>query len=146
MADLRVSGQDTNLLITAGNQVLDTLQNVKSTSVTFEFERKEDEFLSEFAARYDEFFKGAQGEMELQISSPSQFALLSQVKDRAQRRTAAVKISLKTSLTFPSTGKVVRVMLGGLAFANFPLRMPGRTEYATLGLDFATGDVQILTA
>lgn len=144
MADLRVAGQDTNLLITAGTKVLDTLTNVRSTSVTFEFERKEEEFLSEFSSRYDEFFKGATGDAEMQVSSPQQFDLLKMVKDRAQRRTAAVSINLKTTLRFPSTGRSVRVMLTGISFGNFPLRMPGRTEYATFGLDFATGEVDII--
>ncbi len=144
MADLRVAGQDTNLIITAGNKVLDTLTNIRSTSITFEFERKEEEFLSEFAARYDEFFKGASGDSEMQVSSPTQFDLLKAVKDRAQRRGPAVKISMKTTLVFPSTGRSVRVMLAGLSFGNFPLRIPARTEYATFGLDFATGDVDII--
>ena len=144
MPDLRVAGQDTNYIITAGNNVLDVLKNVRSTDITFEFERKEEEFLSEFAARYDEFFKGASGGSEMQVNSPAQFDLLKAVKDRAQRRTAAVSISLKTTLVFPSTGKQVRVMLQNISFGNFPLRIPARTEYATFGLDFATGEVDIL--
>ena len=144
MPDLRVAGQDTNYILTAGNLVLDTLSNVRSTSLTFEFERKEEEFLSEFSARYDEFFKGASGESEMQINSPSQFNLLKAVKDRAQRRGAAVVISMKSTLVFPSTGQQVRIMLRGLAFGNFPVRMPARTEYVTMGLDFATGQVDII--
>ena len=145
MADLRVAGQDTNLIITAGNKVLDTLTNVRSTSITFEFERTEEEFLGEFASRFDEFFKGATGDAEMQVSSRTQFDLLRQVKDRAQRRGAATAISLKTTLVFPSSGTSVRVMLQNLAFGNFPLRIPARTEYVTLGLDFATGDVDIIS-
>lgn len=144
MPDLRVAGQDTNYLITSGNAVLDVLRNVRSTSITFEFERKEEEFLSEFSARYDEFFKGATGETEMQIDSPDQFNLLKAVKDRAQRRGPAAVISMKTTLVFPSTGRQVRIMLRQLAFGNFPLRMPARTEYATMSLDFATGQVDIL--
>ena len=144
MPDLRVAGQDTNYLITSGNAVLDVLRNVRSTSITFEFERKEEEFLSEFSARYDEFFKGVTGNLEAQVNSPEQFDLLMMVKDRAQRRGPAVSISLKTTITFPKTGFRKRFILSNLAFGSFPVRVPGRTEYVTIGLDFGTGEAEII--
>ena len=53
-------------------------------------------------------------------------------------------LSLKTTLTFPSTGFRKRFLLSNLAFGNFPLRLPARTEYITFGLDFGTGEAEII--
>jgi len=142
--DLRAAGQDSEIIVAAGNRALTTITNIKNVEMTFNFELKEEDFLGEFATRYDEFFKGVTGNIEMQVSSPEQFEILQRVKDRAQRRIAAVSLSLKTTLTFPSTGFRKRFLLSNLAFGNFPLRLPARTEYITFGLDFGTGEAEII--
>ena len=54
------------------------------------------------------------------------------------------KSYLIRTVTMYYTGRLVRIMLRELAFGNFPLRIPARTEYATFGIDFATGQVDII--
>ena len=143
MPDQRLAGQDVEILLVQGKQALDSITNVKNTEITFRFERKEEDFLGEFTTQYDEFFKGATGRTEVQMDNPAVFELISSVVDRAQRRTPSLTINMKVTLAFPS-GIRRRFIIQNLYFGDFPVNFPGRTEYATVSLDFGASTISII--
>lgn len=143
MAVQRIKGQEVEVLLVVDGQVQDTLTAVKSTEITREFETTEEGYLGEKGDRYDEFYKGYSGSMELHFGDAVVFDFMQAVQDRAQRRTPGTVINIKVTLNFPS-GQRRRVMLQDAHFDSLPMSFSGRGEYGTVTLPFKGADVRVI--
>ncbi len=139
MPNQRLKGQEIVVDVVVAGVIQASLAAVKSFEVTRNFEITEEGYLGEKVDRYDEFFKGYSGKLELHFSDPGVFDFMQLVQDRATRRTPGLIVNIKAALTFPS-GARRRLMFPNAFFGDMPMNSPGRGEYATVSLDFK-GDI-----
>lgn len=135
MADQRIKGQESQLILVLNGAPQATITDVVSSELTYQFQLKQQGYNGEAQDRFDEVFLGIGGRIELHLENQQIFNLIKSVQDRAQRRIPGNVINMKMTLNFPN-GDRPRVLVPNLFFGNMPLSFPGRTEYAVLPLEF----------
>ena len=143
MALQRIKGQEVEVILVLNGVVQDSITDVRSFDVGREFETTEEGYLGEKANRYDEFYKGYTGSIELNFGSPDVFDLMQSIQDRAQRREPGTLINIKATLNFPS-GERRRVLLQDAFFDSIPMSFGSRGDYGTVSLSFKGADVRVL--
>lgn len=143
MADQRIKGQETEVLLVVDGVVQDTVTDVRSFEVASKMEIKEEGYLGEKTNRYDDVFNGIRGRIEFHFENSDVFDLIKSVVDRAKRRTPGTQINIKTTLNFPN-GDRPRVLVSDCYFGEMPISFGGRADYGTFGLDFAASDYSVL--
>lgn len=142
MADQRIKGQETEILVLADGQA-QSFTDIQSFEFSQETETLEEGYLGEKANRYDEIYKGYTFSMEMHNSSPELFNFLQILKDRAQRRTPGTTINIKTTLNFPN-GDRSRVILNDAFFDASGISFGGRDEYGTTTIPGKGTDFRVL--
>lgn len=140
----RLSGQDTELTVTVDNEAVLNITAVKSCDFTWKFTLKNEEYLGETAPRYDEFFSGVSGRMELDLEGQEALELAEAVKTRAQNRNISTRIGFKTVLQFPN-GDRVMINVPDAFFSDIPLTVGGRTEYGRMTLSYEASDAAVIS-
>jgi hypothetical protein len=143
MSDVRIKGQETEVLLIVDGEVFDTVTDVRSFEVAAKLETKEEGYLGEKTNRYDEIFNGVRGRMELHFENPDVFDLMFKIVDRAKRRTPGTQINIKSTLNFPS-GDRTRVIIQDAYFGEMPVSFASRGDYGTVSLDFQASDISVL--
>lgn len=143
MADQRIRGQETEVLLILDGTVLDTITDIRSIEFAFKLEMKEEGYLGELTNRYDEIFNGMRGRIEFHFENDDIFTLITAVLERAKRRTPGTLVNIKTTLNFPN-GDRPRVIIPDVKFGEIPINFASRSDYGTMGLDFQGEDAQIL--
>lgn len=139
----RIKGQEVEVTLILDGQPQDSINAVKSASIEFKMDLKEEGFLGETTNRYDDVFNGVKGDITLQYDTPAVFNVISSIINRARRRTPGVKINIKMVLSFPS-GQRARVVLRDVSFGAIPLDFGARTDYGSIKLDYACSDGQVI--
>lgn len=140
----RIKGQDLELLIVAGGEAKVTIRAFKDFDMTFKMERLTEEFLGETTVRVDDIFKGIEGKMTLQHESQDLLVLMTQIVERARRRTPGFDVNLKVALQYPN-GQRPRIIIPKIAFGDLPLGFGGRSEYAETGIDFGAESATVIS-
>lgn len=143
MAQQRIKGQEVEVQLVVDGAVQDSLTAIQNFSVSREFSTTEEGYLSEKANRYDEYYNGFSGSMDLHFSSPDVFDLMQSIQDRAQRRDPGVQINIKATLNFPS-GERRRVLLQDCFFDSIPMNFGSRGDYGSVSLNFKGSDVRVI--
>jgi len=143
MALQRIKGQEVSVILVVAGVMQDEITDIKSFDVTREFESTEEGYLGETANRYDEFYKGYSGSMELNFGSRAVFDLMTSIQDRAQRREPGTVINIKATLNFPS-GERRKVLLQDAFFDSIPMSFGSRGDYGTVSLSFKGADVRVI--
>jgi len=138
MAD-RITGQDNEILIIQDNKPLQNITNVKSFEVTFMFEMKEEGYLGQKSDRFDEFFKGIKGRIELHTANEGVLDLVGAIYSRATTRTTGTRINFKSTLNFPN-GARPRLSFNDASFGDVPFNFPARTDYGVFTLDWSCSE------
>lgn len=143
MAEQRIKGQEVQVLLVVNGEVKDTITEVQNCEFVRELETTEEGYLGEKSNRYDEFYKGYSGNMDLHFSTPDVFDLMQSIQDRAQRRAPGTQINIKATLEFPS-GLRRRLLFQNAFFEGMPMSFGGRTEYGTIKLSFKGSDNRVI--
>jgi hypothetical protein len=145
MARTRVKGSDVTIVVT-GPTGSEPISAVKSFEATAEIEIVSDGYLGEQTERKDSNFKGFKGSMEVDPSSADYFRFMKSVVDRAKRRTNPIpNFSVLCTLAFPD-GRRPRVQLNEVEFGDVPIKVGGKSEFATSSIDFEASDGLIILA
>lgn len=143
MAQQRIKGQEVEVLLVVNGEVQDTITEVQNFSVTRELSTTEEGYLGEKSNRFDEFYNGYSGSMDVHFATPQVFDLMQSIQDRAQRREPGTVINIKATLNFPS-GERRRVLMQDAYFDSIPMNFGGRGEYGSVSLNFKGADVRAI--
>ena len=135
----RLKGQETFCTVLVNGVEQASLHDIKSFSITPNFDILEEGYLGETSNRYDEVFKGCGVEIEVHTEDEGVFAFLEAVKDRAQRRTPGTTINIQTTLQY-ANGQRPRIILKDVFFADMPFNIGSRTDYASFKLSGKCSD------
>lgn len=134
MADQRIKGQEVEVNVVAGGQIV-SFTDIQSFEFMQHTETKEEGYLGEKGNRYDEFYKGYSGSFKMHNSTPELFTFLQTIKDRAQRRTPGTVINIKATLNYPN-GDRERVILNDAFFDEAGIAFASRSEYGETTFNF----------
>lgn len=140
----RIKGQEVQISVIVNNVIQASITDIKNFEVTPKLEMLEEQYLGQTTDQYDEIYKGVKGSMEINFDSQDVFKLIQSVIDRAQRRTPGTVINIKATLQFPN-GDRPRVSINNAFFGDFPVKFGSRSDYGTIGIDFQSSTVQVLT-
>ncbi len=140
----RISGQDTEITVSVDNEAVQNITAVRSFDFTWKFQTKSEEYLGETAPRFDEFFGGVSGRIEVDLEGPEALAFAEAVKARAQTRTISTRIGIKSTLQFPSGDRVI-INVPDAYFSDIPVTAGGRTEYLKTTLSYEASEAQIVS-
>ena len=146
MAQLqRIKGQEVEVNLLVDGVPQDSLNAVRSFTVTPRFELKEEQYLGERSMRFDEMFTGVSFNMELNFADAGVFRFMTAVKERAQRRTPGTVINLKATLNYPSgNGRRTRIVLKDCFFGDMATAFGSRGDYGTFSIDGRAQDIELL--
>lgn len=131
----RIKGQEIELQIVSPAGREDSLGDVVSGTIEFQFDILTQGLLNETSDRRDDIFRGVRLEMEVQLESGEFTQFINRVKDRAQRRTpASEQFNALMTLVFPN-GDRPRVLIEDLSFGSLPIAVGGRDEYVTVRVE-----------
>ena len=136
----RIKGQETTVVFTVGGVPQDSLNFVRSLTITPRFDKLEEGYLGQYNQLFDEIFQGVNFSMELNFGDAGVLDFVMQIKDRAQRRTPGEKVDVYTTLRFPN-GTVTSVTLSDCFFADMPIGFGSRSDYGTFTLEGSCSDV-----
>ncbi len=140
----RIKGQEVSINVIVDNVIQASIVDIRDFEVTPKLEILEEKYLGMTTNLYDEIFNGVSGHLEIHFETQDVFNLIQSVIDRAQRRTPGVVVNIKATLQFPN-GDRPRVSINNAFFGSFPIKFGSRTDYGTIGIDFESGTVQVLT-
>lgn len=135
----RIKGQEIFVSVLVNGVEQASLHDIKSFSITPNFDVLEEGYLGETSNRFDEVFKGVGVEMEVHTEDEGVFAFLEAVKDRAIRRTPGTTINIQATLQY-ANGQRPRIILKDVFFADLPLNIGSRTDYASFKLSGKCSD------
>jgi len=143
MADQRIKGQETTVIIVENGQPLNTIRDIQSLDFTADLEILSEEYLGETTMRKDEKYNGYSGNIAMHFSNPDILQLTRRIIDRARRKEPGLKINIKTTLQFPN-GTRTRVVLRDCFFGAIPLSFGSRGDYGTVNLPYEGSDYSVL--
>lgn len=143
MADQRIKGQETEVVLVENGEPLNTIRDIQSMDMEASLEILSEGYLGETTDRKDEKYNGYSGSLAMHFSNPDILDLTRRIIDRARRREPGLKINVKTTLQFPN-GVRTRVMLKDCFFGAIPMSFGGRGEYGSITLPFEGSDYSVL--
>ncbi len=144
MPQQRLRGQETIVTILANGDVLTKIAAIKDCEITFKLEVKVEQFLGETAPRPDMIYMGCTVKLTGQLDNKAFFKLVDIIVKRARRQLGpGTRVDIGTTFRFDN-GEIVTCIFPDLAFADIPLNIGGRDEYAEWTLDGTGGDFTIV--
>ena len=143
MAD-RLRGQEVAVLLIDGGQMLTTITTIKSLDIEDMLETTQEGYLGESTDRFDDYYRGISGKLEMHIENQDIFLLIQRIIARARQRTPGTQINIKASFNFPN-GDRVRKILRNCAFGTIPQNAPDRGSFVTVSLDFKCSDADVIS-
>lgn len=143
MAD-RLLGQDTEVVVIKDNEPILTITAVKSFELGIQLEVLREAYLGETTDRRDDVFRGIRARLELTPEGREPIDLAVAVKERAQNRRSGVKISVKSTFSFPNGDRVI-VVVPDCKFGEIPIGAPGRTDYVSMTYDVEADDFKVVS-
>lgn len=129
MSAPRFIGQDTELLISLDGRPLSTINAISSHEFTAKIVLIEKGYVGELSDRLDEVFKSIAGTFEAHDSDGTVLELVGTIMARAKRRVPPIpKITVKTVITFPETGRRALITMPDAKFSDIPVTTSGREE------------------
>lgn len=129
----RIKGQETQIIISRGGVLEDTLTNIPDFEVVDKFELITKGYLGQKTDLYDEIFKGTTFKLTMHLNKKQWFLFRQAMRDRAQRVTPSVIFNISTVLNFPN-GDTKAETLPDVKFGELPSEFPSRDEYIQVTL------------
>lgn len=143
MADQRIKGQETTVIIVENGNPLNTIRDIQSMDMEAALEIISEGYLGETTLRKDEKYNGYSGSIGMHFSNPEILNLTRRIIDRARRRDPGLKINIQTTLQFPN-GVRTRVILKDCFFGAIPMSFGGQGEYGSVTLPFEGSDFSVI--
>lgn len=142
MAQQRIRGQETQVIITRDTGVEDTLTEVQNFNFEPEFETKVQGYLGEKTNRKDTIYNGVKGDLELHLHSQDWFKFLAAIKDKAQRVSPDIVFNVATILYFPN-GQTAEALFPDVSFGSTPVSITSRGDYVKVKMSFEADDFEV---
>lgn len=148
MADeVRLKGQETEVLVSRGRQLVQSLSFIQSSSIQYDLESNKQGYLGQRTVQVDDVFMGVSGSFVAHAKGQEILTFVDYLKLRAQRRASGTQEELRVNLTarfsFPN-GQTPKLLVPNLAFGNIPINIAGREQYVTISFSFISGDARVL--
>lgn len=140
----RIRGQEVEVILLVDNQIVRSLNSIKSFEMKYQQEIMSEGYLGERTERKDAIFKGIGASIEVNFSDKGVFAFFSAIVDRSKRRTPGTKINVKATLNLPS-GERVRVIIPDVEFGEIPISFGSRSDYGTVSLEMEASDCNVIS-
>lgn len=137
--DLRIRGDQVQILVVVGNQVSKAFSNIKNFDMTPRGKVTEENYLGQNAPQFDDIFMGVKGGFEIHITGTDYYLFQDIVKKRQQRITPDVQINIAGVFTFPD-GTQVKRTIPDVKFGDLPENVGGRDQKISVKLDFQASD------
>ena len=141
MAAQRIKGQEVEIIAIVDGVPQSTLTAIRSFSMTFQQEIKDEGYLGEKTNRKDSIFNGIDGRFEAHANDPAILTTIDSIVNKARRRTPGTTINIKVTMTFPS-GRRARVVIPDVEFGAIEVGTPSRGDYVTTTFPFAASTAQ----
>ena len=142
--DLRIRGDEVQVVVLRGGALESTLTAVRSFEITDSYSLLSQGYLGETSERKDFIFTGSAFQMELHLSKRDWFQFKQALRAKAQRQTPSVIFSISGIFTFPD-GTQVAETLPNCSFGDNPQTVSSRSDYVTVRLSGAVGESDITT-
>lgn len=140
----RIKGSEVTAIVTSPDGREDSIDAIGSLSLTIQIELLSEGYLGESANRRDEIYNGVEGSLELHLERGAYFDLVTKIKNRAARRTAATdRFDLMAIFAFPN-GDRRRAIIRDVHFGEIPVESSGRGEYVSSTINFGAEEIEFL--
>jgi hypothetical protein len=143
MANVRLRGDDVVVSVAVDGAPIAALTNVQNFELMVDFEKKEENYLGEGSARFDEQYKGVSFKMEVHNSDPTLFDFFNLIKARAQHQTPGVQVNITASLKYAGQG-FRTAYINDAFFEPMGLAFGGRAEYGKTSLSGVAQNVTVI--
>ena len=144
MAELRIKGQETQVVIVEDGDPQLRISSIKNTDLTFNLEKLKEGYLGETFDRLDSVFSSVAMRLDLHLVRKDLIVLADKIVQRAKRRVGGVvRIDMLTNFVFPE-GDIIAIAVRDVQFGEIPLSIGGRTEYVQLSLDGEASEYELV--
>ncbi len=140
--DLRIRGDEVQVIITRGGVLESTLTAIRSFEITDNYTLISQGYLGENTERKDFIFTGSSFNFEAHLSKRDWFNFKQALRAKARRETPSVVFSISGIFTFPD-GTQVAETLPNCSFGDQPQTISSRNDYVTVRLSGAVGESDI---
>lgn len=144
MAQPRITGQDTSISIVVDGVEQLNMTAIKSHEFTYKMKVTEEEYCGETSPRMDDFFMGISGKIDFDLEGIESLQFAEQVVSRARNRQSSVRISVRTTATFPNGDRAI-VNIPNCFFADLPFSFAGRSEYGKNTITYSAETARIVS-
>lgn len=131
---LRLRGQETEIRISAGGVLQDTITKISNFEFTVNLEMTEEGFLGATTNEMDEIYNGCSFKFDLQLDSGDWFSLQDKIVSKARRITPDLQFTIASVLNFPS-GETKAIIIPDAHFGGQPMSIGGRKEYVKVSCE-----------
>lgn len=128
MADQRIKGQESVILIQKDGELQDKIDTISDAEVEFQSNILNEAYLSEASERFDSIFVGMRIRATGHMANDAWLKLTEDLINKQQRRGPDIRVDMTTVLRFPN-GLVIAILIPDLSFGSVPMNIGGREEY-----------------
>jgi hypothetical protein len=132
----RIKGQETTVIIARDTNIETELTDIQNFNLVFVNEILFQRYLGETSDRTDDVHKHVKGDMEMHLHSQDFLVFLQAAIDRMKRITPDLVFNVSSVLNFPN-GQTPTILVPDIKMGEFPMNVPGGTDYIKFKLDFA---------
>ena len=136
MGELRLKGQEVSIRVVRGGVVVTTITAIASFNDQVLLERKQDQFLGETADRFDDIFRGYQGDFEFQVSKATWTELHTAMIARSRRATPDLVFNVIRT-DYYADGSTATFTYADVFFGPSPTTVASRSDFVKVKIDFA---------
>lgn len=140
----RIKGQDVVLQVIQNNTPVAYLSDIRNFELTPKFEKLEEQYLGQYAKKYDEIYHGVDFKFDLHVENGAVLDFIAAVKLRAQSPAAnavSTQFNISAKLNFATNAK--NVTLQNCFFEDIPFNFGGRSEYGTITISGSCTDFNV---
>lgn len=142
--ELRLKGQEIQIRLTQGRQLLRTLTAIETLTWTIMSDILRKGYLGETTERKDDIYKGSKVEFGFDAESKEPFVMVAALRDRMQKRTAAANAQVNIMFTCNlADGTRPRILIPDLKFQDPSLAFANRESYAGFRFQCEAEDFQL---
>lgn len=141
-ADPRLKGQEVEIRVISGSNLVQTISSIGSFNDNTKFELKEDGFLGEVVNRYDEILNGYGGDFEFQVNDANWYLFQQQIADRATRKNPSLVFNIIRT-DFFANGSTAVVTYTDVKWGGMPQSIGSRGDFVKVRAEFATSERKV---
>lgn len=140
MSGQRLKGQEVQVQVVQGGQLLNAFTAIASFNDTFNMEVLKQGYLGEVANRVDDIFNDVDGSMTIHVLNTLWMEFQAAIKARAQRATPDVVFNIIRTDFYPN-GETGTRTYPDVCFGAEPTSIAARGDYVSVDIPFSTSEV-----